>query len=134
MKQIRVAILGQGRSGRDIHGKSLSQMQDQYKIVAVSDPLEERRIRAIEEYGCDTYENYRDLQKRTDIDLIVNSTPSHLHVPITKEFLEQGFHVLCEKPLGRTVKEVDSLIEASQKSGKMLAIFHNPVMPRPSNR
>ena len=52
MKRIKVAILGQGRSGRDIHGMNLLKMQELYEIVAVVDPLEDRRIRAQQEYGC----------------------------------------------------------------------------------
>lgn len=40
MKQIRVAILGQGRSGRDIHGAHLKTVPDQFKVAAVVDPLE----------------------------------------------------------------------------------------------
>jgi len=123
MKQIRVAILGQGRSGRDIHGDCLIKMQDQYKIVAVVDPLEDRRKRAEREYGCESYESHNSLIGRSDIDLIVNATPSHLHVPITLELLNAGFHVLCEKPLARSVAEVDKLIDAAKKSGKVLAIF-----------
>jgi len=123
MKQIRVAILGQGRSGRDIHGKYLSTAKEQYKIVAVVDPLEERRIRAQKEYGCDVYEHHSSLFERKDIDLIINSTPSYLHVPITLELIEKGFNVLCEKPLARHVSEVDKLIEASQKTGKLFAIY-----------
>lgn len=46
MKKVRVAIIGQGRSGRDIHAYSLSQMKEQYDIVAVADMLEERLERA----------------------------------------------------------------------------------------
>ncbi len=123
MKQLRVAILGQGRSGRDIHGANLINMQEKFKIVAIVDPLEDRRNRAKMEYGCDTYADYHDIMKRDDIDLVVNATPSHLHVPITLEFLNKGFNVLCEKPLARRASEVDQLIEASKKSGKVLAIF-----------
>jgi predicted dehydrogenase len=65
-RQLRVAILGQGRSGRDIHGANLINMQDLYKIAAVVDPLEERRQRAQREYGCDVYDNYSHLLKRDD--------------------------------------------------------------------
>gem|GEM_PF-3630930 len=43
MKQLKVCILGQGRSGRNIHGRYLLTDKDRYKIVAVVDPLEERR-------------------------------------------------------------------------------------------
>lgn len=123
MKQLKVAILGQGRSGRDIHGKCLVNMQNKYKIVAVVDPLEDRRKRAEQEYGCDTYADYRSLMERRDLDLVINATPSHLHVPITLEFLNNHFNVLCEKPFARKVEEVDVLIAASKASNTVLAVF-----------
>jgi len=123
MKTVRVAIIGQGRSGRGIHGACLVKDPKRYCIAAVSDPLEERRKRAVEEYHCDVYADYRDLRKRKDLDLVINTTPSHLHVPVTLEFLNAGFNVLCEKPLARYAAEVDKLIAASKKSGKLLAIF-----------
>ncbi|MDF2721207.1 MAG: oxidoreductase [Paenibacillus sp.] len=117
-------IIGQGRSGRDIHTETLKKLGEQFIIAAVSDELEERRIRANNDYGCDTYSDYREMIKRTDLDLIVNATPSHLHVPVSLELLEAGFNVLCEKPLARTQEEVNILIEASKKAGKVLAVFH----------
>jgi predicted dehydrogenase len=123
MKALNLAILGQGRSGRDIHGAYLRTTPEKFKIVAVVDPLADRRQRAVEEYGCEVFADYHDLMGRKDLDLIVNSTPSHLHVPVTREFLDAGFNVLCEKPLARTVAEVDELIAASERSGKVLAIF-----------
>lgn len=123
MKQLKVAILGQGRSGRDIHGEFFIKSPEKFKIVAVVDPLEERRKRAENEYGCETYGDYRRLLNRHALDLVVNSTPSHLHVPVTLEFLKGGFNVLCEKPLAKKVAEVDMLIQTAEKSGKILAIF-----------
>jgi scyllo-inositol 2-dehydrogenase (NADP+) len=123
MKQLRVCILGQGRSGRDIHGRFLMTAQDKFKIVAIVDPLEERRQRAEKEYGCTSFSDYRSILGRDDLDLVVNATPSHLHVPITLDLLNNRFNVLCEKPLARRVDEVDQLIAAAQKSGRTLAIF-----------
>ncbi len=123
MKQVRVAILGQGRSGRDIHAKHLITDSERFRIVAVVDPLPDRRQKAADAYDCDVYEHHRSLFERRDIDLVVNATPSHLHVPITLDFLNKGFHVLCEKPMARTVADVDKLINASKSSGKILAIF-----------
>ncbi|HHY23752.1 MAG TPA: Gfo/Idh/MocA family oxidoreductase [Clostridiaceae bacterium] len=123
MKTIRVAIIGQGRSGRDIHGAYLKQVPEQYKIVAVTDPIEERRKRAEEEYSCKSYLDYHEILQLDNIDLIVNATPSHLHVPVTLDILNAGFNVLCEKPLARKVEEVDMLIGAAEKSGKVFAIY-----------
>ena len=123
MKQLRVAILGQGRSGRDIHGVYLNVAKDKYKIVAVVDPIEERRMRAEREYGCETYESHSSLLGRKDLDIIINATPSALHVPITLELLNNGFNVLCDKPLARKAADVDMLIDAAEKSKRLLAIF-----------
>ena len=52
MKKLRVAIIGQGRSGRDIHGSYfLSEKNRNYEVVAVVELIEERRERARKEYG-----------------------------------------------------------------------------------
>lgn len=123
MKQMNVCILGQGRSGRDIHGKYFKTEQDMYKVVAVVEPIEERRLRAKEEYGCDVYDDYHKILNRKDIDLVINATPSHLHFPITLDLLNNNFNTLCEKPLARKAEEADALIEASRKSGKLFAIY-----------
>jgi predicted dehydrogenase len=123
LKTIRVAIIGQGRSGRDIHAAYLVQDRRRYRIAAVAELLEDRRRRAVEEFGCDAHADYRELLKRKDLDLIVNATPSQLHVPATLEFLKAGFNVLCEKPLAPTVADVDKMIAAARKSGKLLAVF-----------
>ena len=104
MKQFRIAILGQVRSGRDIHGMHLQKDTERFRVVAVVDLLEKRRERAAQEYGCDVYEDYTALFDRDDIDLVVNSTPSHLHYAISKDLLEHGFNVLCEKPCVPTAK------------------------------
>jgi scyllo-inositol 2-dehydrogenase (NADP+) len=123
MRKIRVGILGQGRSGRDIHGAHLSGDTERFIIAAVVDPLPERRDRARAEYGCDTYASHRELFDRRDLDLVVNAAPSKFHVPVTLEFLESGFNVLCEKPLAQRAADVDRLMEASRRTGKTLAIF-----------
>ena len=123
MKTIRVGIIGQGRSGRDIHGVYLA-TDPRFKIVAVADAIAGRRQRAKTEYQCDAYRDHQALLRRQDIDLIVNASFSHQHVPITLECLRAGFHVLCEKPLAARAKDVDRLVAAARRAGKVLAVFH----------
>lgn len=122
---LRAGIIGQGRSGRNIHGRCLSKHPDQYKIVAVADALEERRLRAEAEYGCQSYADYQDMLQRDDLDFVVNATTSMMHVPVSLELLNHGFHVICEKPLSRNVEDVDLLAEAARKAGKVFAVFQN---------
>ncbi|MFD2115739.1 Gfo/Idh/MocA family protein [Paenibacillus yanchengensis] len=122
-KIIKVGIIGQGRSGRNIHGNMLVSLPNQYKIVAIADSMADRQAQAMKEYGCRAYDTYTQMVEEEQLDLIVNASPSHLHFPITLELLNKGLHVLCEKPLAKTAAEVDQLIEASQQNNALLAVF-----------
>jgi len=123
MTRLRVAILGQGRSGRDIHGLYLLKQPRKWRIVAAADPIKVRRERAKEEYGCDVYSSWEPILERNDLDLVINSLPSHLHAPVSLKYLKAGFNLLCEKPLAGTAKEVDQLIAAAKKGKRIFAIY-----------
>ncbi|MBP1993194.1 Gfo/Idh/MocA family protein [Paenibacillus eucommiae] len=124
-KVLRVGIIGQGRSGRDIHGKELAKMSEQYMIRAIADSIVDRQELAKREYGCNAYGTWQEMVENEELDLVVNASPSHLHYQITQELLERGLNVLCEKPLAKSPEEVDRLIEQSKLSGKTLAVFQN---------
>ena len=123
MKQLNIAIIGQGRSGRDIHAKYLTQASDKYKIVYTVEAIAERRVKAEKELGCPSLPDYKELLEKKDIDFVVNASFSHQHLPITLDLLDHGFNVLCEKPLAHTAAQVNELIDKQKQRGKMLAIF-----------
>ncbi len=123
MRKLRLAILGQGRSGRNIHGEYLKTNLEQFEVAYVVDPIELRRERAKEEYGCEVLETYQELFDKTDIDFVVNATPSYLHPSITMDLLNHGFNMLSEKPFARTAKEVDDIIATAEKNNRMIAVF-----------
>ena len=126
MKQYRVAIIGQGRSGRDIHGAFFTSAScaDRFKIVAVAERLADRRERAVNEYNCKVVEDYTEFfAMKDEIDFVVNSTTSQQHYPVTKDLLEHGFNVICEKPAARYASEVADLIETAKKNNVLYNIF-----------
>lgn len=124
MKRLNVAVIGYGRSGRDIHENYLITETEKFKILYVVDELDERRKMAERECAAKTFAEYKDLfNHKNEIDFVVNASYSHQHQPITLDLLNHGFNVLCEKPLAKTATQVEDLITASKKSGKMLAIF-----------
>ena len=123
MKVLNVAILGQGRSGRNIHGAHIKK-DDRFRVVAVVDPLPERRERALKEYpGCEVFASHTELYGRTDIDFVVNSTPSNFHQPIAIDLMKHGFNVLQEKPIAGTMAQVEELRQTIMETGKVYAIF-----------
>ena len=118
MKKMKVAIIGQGRSGRGIHGEYfLSKLNDNIEVVAIVDEIEERRVRGMEEFGCDGYASYTELFGRKDIDLIINASFSHMHYAIAKDCLQHGYNVLNEKPFAKTYYEAMDLINTAKKNG-----------------
>lgn len=121
-KVLNVAVIGQGRSGLNIHCAHFRN-DDRYKIVAIVDPLEERQTHAKEQFGCDVHADWRELLKRDDLDLVVNATPSHLHPPVTTKLLKHGFNVVSEKPLARRAADVDQMIQAAEQSGAIFTIY-----------
>lgn len=125
MKKLNLAIIGQGRSGKDIHGVYYcSETNNFFNVKYVVDFDETRRKIAEETYpGCQTFCDYTELFNLNDIDLVVNSTYSDLHYPITKDLLLHGFNVLVEKPFARTRYECDELIKIANEQNVVLAVF-----------
>jgi scyllo-inositol 2-dehydrogenase (NADP+) len=123
---LRVGILGQGRSGYDIHLRWLREVPDQYKVVAVADQLADRRS-AKTELGAKTFRDYRDLlaDRSLDLDLVVNALPSFLHSPGTVDALNAGYNVVSEKPHGRTVRDFDAMVEAARQNRRRFFPFQN---------
>ena len=56
------------------------------------------------------------------VDLVTVATPNATHFEITKAFLEQGFHVLCEKPMTMTVEEGEEIVRIARASGRVCAV------------
>jgi predicted dehydrogenase len=86
-------------------------------IVAIADVDAGHRERAknsprIGKGKADTYEDYRSVLDRQDIDVVSIATPDHWHVKIAIEALQAGKHVFCQKPLTLTLEE-NQLVRAA---------------------
>ena len=127
MKKLRVAIIGQGRSGRNIHGAFyLSENNRLFEVAYVVDADEHRRELAAKDFAdAVILSDYSELLCREDIDLVVNASYSEMHYPISKDLLEHGFNVLCEKPFGRNLEECQTLMRIAKENNCVLAVFHN---------
>lgn len=125
MKKLNAAIIGYGRSGYSIHARFMkSKANDIFNVVAVVEYDPARQEAAKADFGCDTYSDYRELFNRNDIDLVVNASYSNEHYPVSKDLMEHGFNVLCEKPLAKTPEQVQDLIDTAKKNNVVFTIFH----------
>jgi len=59
------------------------------------------------------------------IDFVAITTPNNWHFPIARDFLNAGFHVMCEKPMTIDVKQAKELVEIVKKTRKVFGLMHN---------
>ncbi len=130
MEKLTLAIIGQGRSGRDIHGAFLrSEANTRFAVKYIVEQDAERREKAKREYpGCTVFEDYTALFDCKDIDVVVNASYSEMHYPITKKLLENKLNVLVEKPFARTRFECEDLIRTAKENGVLLTVFHQSLL------
>ncbi len=65
------------------------------------------------------------LSKDKRIDFVSIVTPNNWHYPIAKDFLEAGFHVLCEKPMTMTLDEAKELEQIVKDTDNIFCLMHN---------
>ncbi len=70
------------------------------------------------------YENYDELARNPDVDVIYIVLPNNMHAEYTIRGLKAGKHVLCEKPMAANVQECRQMMAASQQTGKQLGIAY----------
>ncbi|MCM4162104.1 MULTISPECIES: Gfo/Idh/MocA family protein [unclassified Arenibacter] len=135
-KKIRLGILGGG--GDSLIGvlhRVASQINDNYEIVgAVFNPDFEANVAFAKEIDVPTNRIYKDfdtlveeelkLPKEERIQVCSVLTPNFLHFPMAKKLLENGFHVICEKPMTTTYEEAKILQATLDKAKTVFAVTH----------
>lgn len=59
------------------------------------------------------------------IDAVAIVTPNHMHFPVAKAFLEQGIHVICDKPMTSTLEDAHALLEVAERADALFVLTHN---------
>ena len=125
MSKIKVGIIGCGGIANSKHLPALSRHSDMVELVAFCDLIEERAQKAAAKYGtpdAKVYTDYRELLKDESIVTVHVLTPNVSHCELTVAALDAGKHVLCEKPMAATPDDAKKMLEARDRSGKLLTI------------
>ncbi|NVJ63295.1 MAG: Gfo/Idh/MocA family oxidoreductase [Flavobacteriaceae bacterium] len=136
MQKIKLGILGGG--GDSLIGvlhRVASFINDNYELTgAVFNPNWEENIGFAEELGIPTNRIYKDfdtlieeelkLPKEERIQVCSILTPNFLHFPMAKKLMENGFHVICEKPMTNTYEEAKILADLQREKGVVFGLTH----------
>lgn len=121
-KQLNYALIGAG--GMGMADMKTALQHEGVNIVAVCDLYSGRIEQAKKMFGNSLYatDNYKEILRRKDVDVVIIGTPDHWHKQISIDALNAGKHVYCEKPMIHSVGEGHQLIKAWEKSGKIFMV------------
>jgi predicted dehydrogenase len=72
------------------------------------------------QYGCKSYADYRQVLEDNQVDAVILCTPPNTHAEIATFFLENGVHVLCEKPLAISSDQAASMVQKADEKDCLL--------------
>lgn len=134
--KIKLGILGGG--GDSLIGvlhRVASAMYDRYELVGgVFNPAHEESIKFAKKIGIPTNRVYEDIEvliseelklpQEERMQVVSILTPNFLHYPMAKKLLENGFNVICEKPMTTTYEEAKDLYQTLQLAKTVFAVTY----------
>ena len=123
-RRLKVGILGCGPIAQFAHFESVIKARntDLHAICDVADDLLQRMGGMHQPEK--RYLDYAAMLADPELDAVIIATSDGFHVPASLQALAAGKHVLCEKPIGVTVEEVETLAAAVKRSGLLLQVGH----------
>ncbi len=124
MEKVRLGLIGcGGRAGS--HMESFEKFSD-VEVVAVADPIEERRNAAAKRFGCNrVYKNHTELYDNVgvgELDAVIIAVEPTAHTDIEERAIEAGFHFIVEKPMTLDLSQARRISEGVKKKGLITSV------------
>jgi len=134
--KIKLGFVGGGNDSLiGVLHKVAAVMFDRYHLIGgVFSSNKEVNVKTANDLGLDQSRIYNDFEEMIDaeskidlsekIEAVCILTPNFLHFPMAKKFLENGFHVICEKPLSISLKQAQELKSIKDSKKLVFAVTH----------
>jgi predicted dehydrogenase len=118
-ESLRYAVVGAGVIG-EVHVASVADLA--VDVVAVVDPVAERRDRLASATGGKPYADVPSMLAGEQPDLVIVATPPTSHAAVAVACLDAGAHVMVEKPIAVEVAEADAIQRAAERAGRLAIV------------
>jgi predicted dehydrogenase len=119
MEKLRIAVIGCGAVAERVHLPALARSRFADAAVLV-DTSADRASHLASAFGARAEVDYRSVIGSVDAAIV--GVPHHLHASIASALLDASVPVLVEKPMALATSQCDAMIEASERSGAVLAV------------
>jgi predicted dehydrogenase len=120
--ELRVALIGFGHAGRELHAPLISATPGLRLTVIGS---RQGNTVASAYPGVEVVADPLVAVRHRDVDLVVIATPNDSHAPLADAALRAGKHVVVDKPFTITLAEARGLVATSAEAGRVLSVFQN---------
>jgi predicted dehydrogenase len=120
VSQIKIGVIGAGHLGK-IHTRLLKSVPG-FELIAVADSNPKAREAVAAEFQVASVADYRSLEGK--IDAAVIATPTSVHLETALWCLEHGIHCFVEKPLTRSARHADILVQVARNRELTLQVGH----------
>jgi predicted dehydrogenase len=124
--KVRIGIIGCGGISKP-HAEGYAKIPDQAEVVGCCDVVEDSaRATAAKAGGQPAiFSNWKKMLKAVELDAVDICLPHHLHCPAILDAAKAGKHIICEKPLCRTLAEAARIEKAIAAVGVIYMASHN---------
>jgi UDP-N-acetylglucosamine 3-dehydrogenase len=119
---MRVAVIGVGSMGFN-HLRVYSELEG-IQLVGASDVSPERLKVITDRFAVPTYSDYREMLTKEKPDAVSITVPTSDHERVATFALQEGMHILVEKPISATVDEGKRIIALAEEMKRQLMIGH----------
>jgi predicted dehydrogenase len=120
--KVRIGIVGCGMATMVMYTPILRHVE-RAEVTALCDPFRSALERARDYFpAAATYLDYDEFLRQARVDAVIVATPIDLHRDQVVKAARAGKHVLCEKPLARTLAECDDMLAACERAGVTLMV------------
>ncbi|MBM2839812.1 MAG: NAD-dependent epimerase/dehydratase [Bacteroidetes bacterium] len=117
-----IAIIGCGAIAESFYFPTLSASSALDNLILVDADLDRARKASSRIGAKSSSSDYREVVSK--VDGVIIAVPHYLHYPISKDFLEHGVHVLCEKPLTETPDKAHDMIRLAESHNATITVNH----------
>ncbi len=122
---VRVGIIGLGQIAVRAHLPGYSKVEG-CQVTALYSSREDHAKQVAQQYGVPhIYKNWSHLLESNHVDAVSICTPNFTHLPIALKALQEGKHVMLEKPMAMSRGECNKINQAAKKSKKVLMVHQN---------